>query len=69
MFLNCQETHPSSWAFEEVGGRQLSRPAWSIVSVPGLHRETLSQNNNNKTKQPKTKPLIQKEKRRNPAAF
>jgi hypothetical protein len=51
----------SIWEVEE--GRFLSlRPAWStewVPGQPGLHRETLSQKNNNKTKQNKqTKKAI-----------
>ena len=45
--------NPSAWK-AEAGGSQGSRPAWSteqVLGQPGLHRETLSQNKKQTTKQ------------------
>jgi hypothetical protein len=49
--------NPSTWE-AEAGGFLSSRPAWSTKLVPGqpgLHRETLSQKNKQKTKERKEK--------------
>jgi hypothetical protein len=54
--------NPSAWE-AEAGGFLSSRPAWStkwVPGQPGLHRETLSQNQKNKQTNKKTRGPLKK---------